>query len=50
MVNYRITCNGKAVQSAEVINDLVNDPAQKPVISNDAGVATLSFVLPHAAE
>ena len=83
MVTYRITFNGKAVQGAKVINDLVNDPDKKPVISNKNGevtmpmrnqglnvvaaiydekstnlnvfdktehLATLSFVLPHAAE
>ena len=83
MVSYRIIFNGKAVQGAKVINDIVNDPDQKPMISNDDGVvtlplrnqglnvvaaiydeqstnlaifdkiehlATLSFILPHAAE
>ncbi|QYJ99763.1 DUF4198 domain-containing protein [Shewanella psychrotolerans] len=83
MVSYRIIFNGKAVKGAKVINDIVNDPDQKPMISNDDGVvtlplrnqglnvvaaiydeestnlaifdkiehlATLSFILPHAAE
>lgn len=83
IVSYRITFNSKAVQGAKVINALVNDPDQEPIISNDDGLvtlplrnqglnvvaaiydekstnlnvfdktehlATLSFVLPHAAE
>lgn len=83
MVSYRITFNSKAVQGAKVINDLVNDPDQEAIVSNDDGLvtlplrnqglnviaaiydekstnlnvfdktehlATLSFVLPHAAE
>ena len=83
IVSYRITFNSKAVQGAKVINDLVNDPDQEPIVSNDDGLvtlplrnqglnvvaaiydekstnlnvfdktehlATLSFVLPHAAE
>lgn len=83
LVSYRILFNGKAVQGAKVINDIVNDPDQKPLISNDEGIvtlplrnqglnvvaaiydekstnlavfdktehlATLSFILPHAAE
>lgn len=41
MVSYRILFNGKAVQGAKVINDIVNDPDQKPLISNHEGVVTL---------
>lgn len=83
MVSYRITFNSKAVQGAKVINKLVNDPDQEPIINSGDGLvtlplhnqglnviaaiydekstnlnvfdktehlATLSFVLPHAAE
>ena len=41
IVSYRITFNSKAVQGAKVINDLVNDPDQEPIISNDDGLVTL---------
>ncbi|MEL7581079.1 DUF4198 domain-containing protein [Pseudoalteromonas sp. D15MCD-2] len=41
LVSYRIIFNGKAVQGAKVINDIVNDPDQKPLISNHEGVVTL---------
>lgn len=43
MVTYRITFNGKAVQGAKVINDLVNDPDKEPTISNSDGEVTLQL-------
>ena len=41
MISHRITFNSKAVQGAKVINKLVNDPAQEPIINSGDGLVTL---------